>query len=142
MHSEDTVTRFQDAAALLDYGFEQVTSVYGVSKANVDKKVFVRGGKQATLEVELASDLNYPLLRDEYRQNLSVEYDIPRVVDGGIKIGDTVGTAKLKYNGKVVSSVPFIAKENVEKGFSFSSTVVSLTEPFIDVAQNFLLLLA
>jgi D-alanyl-D-alanine carboxypeptidase (penicillin-binding protein 5/6) len=142
MHSEDTVTRFQDATALLDYGFEQVTSVYGVRKTNVDKKVFVRGGKQATLEVELASDLNYPLLKNEYRQNLTVEYDIPRVVDGGIKVGDTIGTAQLKYNGKVVASVPFVAKENVESGFSFSSAVVSLTEPFIDVAQDFLLLLA
>lgn len=142
MHSEDTVTRFQDAAALLDYGFEQVTSIYGVSKNNVDKKVFVRGGKQATLEVELADDLNYPLLRNEHRQNLTVEYNIPRVVDGGIKVGDTVGTAQLKYNGKVVASVPFVAKENVEEGFSFSSAVVSLTEPFIDVAQDFLLLLA
>lgn len=142
MHSEDTVTRFQDAAALLDYGFEQVTSIYGVSKNNVDKKIFVRGGKQATLEVELADDLNYPLLRNENRQNLTVEYNIPRVVDGGIKVGDTVGTAQLKYNGKVVASVPFVAKENVEEGFSFSSAVVSLTEPFIDVAQDFLLLLA
>lgn len=142
MHSEDTVTRFQDATALLDYGFEQVTSIYGVDKDNVDKKVFVRGGKQATLEVELASDLNYPLLKNEYRQNLKVEYDIPRVVEGGIKVGDTVGVANLKYNGKIVASVPFVAKENVEAGFSFASAVVSLTEPFIDVAQNFLLLLA
>ena len=142
MHSEDTVTRFQDAQALLDYGFERVTSIYGINKDNVEKKIFVRGGEQATLEVGLADDLNYPLLRDEYRQNLTVEYDLPKVVDGGIKIGDTVGTAQLKYNGKVVASVPFVAKENVEEGFSFASAIVSLTEPFIDVAQDFLLLWA
>ena len=142
MHSEDAYTRFEDAKTLLDYGFEQVTSIYGVDKDNVDRKVFVRGGTQATLEVELADDLNYPLLKDEYRQNLSVEYDIPRVVEGGVKVGDTVGVANLKYNGKIVASVPFVAKENVERGFSFSSAVVSLTEPFIEVAQDFLLLLA
>ena len=142
MHSEDAYTRFEDAKTLLDYGFEQVTSIYGIDKDNVDRKVFVRGGTQATLEVELADDLNYPLLKDEYRQNLSVEYDIPRVVEGGVKVGDTVGVANLKYNGKIVASVPFVAKENVERGFSFSSAVVSLTEPFIEVAQDFLLLLA
>lgn len=142
MHSEDTVTRFQDATALLDYGFEQVSSVYGINKDNVEKKIFVRGGEQATLEVGLASDLNYPLLRDEYRQNLTVDYDLPKVVEGGIKVGDAVGMATLKYNGKAVASVPFIAKENVESGFSFASAIVSLTEPFIEVAQDFLLLLA
>lgn len=142
MHSEDTITRFQDAETLLDYGFEQVSSVYGINKDNVKKKIFVRGGKQATLEVALASDLNYPLLRDEYRQNLTVEYELPKVVEGGIKAGDVVGTATLKYNGKVVASTPFIAKEDVKAGFSFASAIVSLTEPFIDVAQDFLLLWA
>ena len=142
MHSEDTVTRFQDATALLDYGFERVASIYGIDKNNVEKKVFVSGGEQATLEVGLEDDLNYVLLRDEYRQNLKVEYDLPKVVEAGIKVGDTVGTAKLKYNGKVVAAVPFVAKEDVEEGFSLASMVVSLTEPFIEVAQDFLLLLA
>ena len=142
MHSEDTVTRFQDATALLDYGFEQVLSIYGVDKRDSEKKIFVRGGKQATLDVELEDNLNYALLRDEYKQHLSVEYDLPKVVEGGIKIGDKVGTAKLKYNGKTVATQSFVAKENVESGFSFSSMIVSLSEPFIDVAQNFLLLLA
>ena len=142
MHSEDTYTRFQDAQILLDYGFERVNSVYGINKNNVEKKIFVRGGEQGTLEVGLESDLDYPLFKDESRQNLTVEYDLPKVVDAGIKIGDQVGTAKLKYNGKVVASVPFVAKENVEEGFSFTSAVVSLSEPFIEVAQDFLLLLA
>ena len=142
MHSEDAYTRFQDAQALLDYGFEQVTSIYGVDKNQVDKKIFVSGGEQATLEVGLEDDLNYALLRNEYRQNLTVEYDLPKVVEAGIKVGDTVGTAKLKYNGKVVAAVPFVAKETVEEGFSFASMIVTLTEPFIDVAQDFLLLLA
>lgn len=142
MHSEDTVTRFQDAQALLDYGFEKVTSIYGVDKNQVEKKIFVSGGEQATLEVGLEDDLNYALLRNEYRQNLTLEYDLPKVVEAGIKVGDTVGTAKLKYNGKTVAAVPFVAKETVEKGFSLASMVVSLTEPFIEVAQDFLLLLA
>ncbi len=142
MHSEDAVTRFQDATALLDYGFERVTSIYGIDKNNVEKKVFVSGGEQATLEVGLEDDLNYVLLRDEYRQNLKVEYDLPKVVEGGIKVGDAVGMATLKYNGKTVASVPFVAKENVEAGFSVASLIVSLTEPFIEVAQDFLLLLA
>ena len=142
MHAPDAYTRFDDAETLLNYGFERISSVYGVDKNQVKKKIFVRGGKKATLEVGLADDLNYALLNDEYRQNLTVEYDLPKVVEGGIKVGDKVGTATLKYNGKAVASVPFIAKENVESGFSFASAVVSLSEPFIDVAQDFLLFLA
>ena len=144
MHSEDAYTRFDDAQTLLDYGFEQVTSIYGIDKNQVEKKIFVSGGEQATLEVGLEDDLNYALLRNEYRQNLTVEYDLPKVIEAGtgIKVGDTVGTATLKYNGKVVAAVPFVAKEDVEEGFSIASMIVTLTEPFIDVAQDFLLLLA
>lgn len=142
MHAPDTITRFEDAQTLLDYGFAQISSIYGIDTNRVDKRVFVRHGKKATLEVGLAGDLNYPLFKDEYRQNLSVEYDLPKVVDGGVKVGDVVGQATLRYNGKVVASAPFFAKENVERGFSFASAVVSLTEPFIGVAQDFLSLWA
>lgn len=142
MHAPDTATRFTDAATLLDYGFERVTSIYGVDKNQADKKVFVRHGKKGSIEVGLQDDLNYALLKDEYKQNLTVDYDLPKVIDGGIKAGDVVGTADLKYNGKVVASVPFVAKEDVEEGFSFSSMIVGLSEPFMSVAEDFLLFLA
>ena len=142
MHAPDTETRFTDAATLLDYGFERVTSIYGVDKNQADKKVFVRHGKKGSIEVGLQDDLNYALLKDEYKQNLTVDYDLPKVIDGGIKAGDVVGTADLKYNGKVVASVPFVAKEDVEEGFSFSSMIVGLSEPFMSVAEDFLLFLA
>ena len=142
MHAPDTETRFTDAATLLDYGFENVTSVYGVDKKQADKKIFVRHGKKGSVEVELKDDLNYALFKDEYKQNLTLDYDLPKVIDGGIKAGDVVGKADLKYNGKVVATVPFVAKEDVEEGFSFSSAIVGLSEPFMSVAEDFLLLLA
>lgn len=142
MHSPDTVTRFSDAEALLDYGFNRVSSIYGIDKDQVEKKVFVRNGTKGSIAVELQDDLHYLILKDEYRQNLTVEYDLPRIIDADVKKGDIVGKAKLKYNSKVVASVPFVAKESVEAGFSFASTIVSLSEPFISVAENFLMLLA
>ena len=142
MHAPDTVTRFSDAATLLDYGFERVTSIYGIDKDNVEKKVFVRNGTKGSIAVELQEDLNYPLFEDEYRQNLTVEYDLPKVIDADVKKGDVIGKAKLKYNGRVVATSAFVAKEDVEAGFSFASTIVALSEPFISVAENFLMLLA
>lgn len=142
MHATDADTRFNDAEILLDYGFDRVSSIYGIDKDDVEKKIFVRDGEQATLEVGLEEDLNYPLLKDEYKQNLTVSYDLPKVIDAGIKVGDVVGKAHLKYNGKIVATVPFVARENVERGFSFASKIVALSEPFIEVAQDFLLLLA
>ena len=142
MHAPDTVTRFSDAEALLDYGFDCVSSLYGIDMEQVEKKVFVRNGTKGSITVGLQSDLNYLLFKDEYRQNLSVEYDLPKVIDAEIKVGDKVGKATLKYNGKVVATVPFVAREEVEEGFSFASKIVALSEPFISVAENFLLLLA
>ena len=80
----------------------------------------------------------FPLLDDEYAGKLSVDYEIPRVLEAGIKTGDAVGKAILKYDGREVASVPVVARESVDKGSSVVSKIIGWTEPLITVAQDFL----
>ena len=138
MHSEDVDTRFDDAKKLLDYGFARVSQIYGINVDSASQNVFVKNGTQATIEVGPEGNLTFPLLDDEYAGRLSVDYEIPRVLEAGIKTGDAVGRAILKYEGREVASVPIVARESVDKGSSVASKIVGWTEPLITVAQNFL----
>jgi len=133
MHSPDHDTRFDDAAELFNYGFERVRMVGGIDKNRVEKNIFVRGGKQATVTVGAQYDLNFPLMAGEDSSLLKISYDLPKIVDAkqGIQSGEILGEAVLSYNGKPVARVPLIARENIEGGFSFSSFIISLIAPFI-----------
>ena len=137
MNATDTDTRFDDAKKLLDYGFDRVNTLYGVDRNRVEKNVLVKNGEQATVAVGPKDDLVFPLLDDEDERDLSVEYDLPGILDAGINNGDVVGRMFLMYEGRKVASVPVVARENVERGFSVASTLVGLTEPLISAAQNF-----
>ena len=49
----------------------------------------------------------------------------------GIEEGKVLGEAVLRYDGKPVARVPLVARENVDKGFSLSSFIVSIIAPLI-----------
>ena len=133
MHSPDGNTRFVDATELLNYGFERVRMVNGIDKEQVEKTVFVRGGKRATLSVGVKENLNFPLMANEDPKLLKVTYDVPRVVDAGkgIHEGDVLGEAVLRYDGKPVARVPLVAKRDVDEGFSIGSLFVSIASSLI-----------
>lgn len=137
MHSKDMNTRFIDAKELLDFGFDCVEKIYKQDKNKIEQVVFIRGGKKGAVHVGAEEDLNFPLLKGEDEKNFSVVYDVPKVIDAGIKSGETVGHAILNYDGEEVARVPLVAKDDVAKGFSFGSTFVKLTEPLISHAENF-----
>ena len=133
MRSTNQDTRFEDAAALLNYGFERVRMVEAVKSERVDKKVFVRGGKQGTLRVGITEDLNFPLMAEENPKLLQVTYELEKIIDakGGIDEGKVLGEAVLRYDGKPVARVPLVAQESIAEGFSFASLFVSIAAPFL-----------
>ena len=124
MHADDTQTRFEDARKLLDYGFTQVTMHKGINKDRVSKSVWVRGGTSARVHVGPAEDVNYPLLQGEKATHYSVAYDVPFIIDGGVKKGQKVGEMVLKYDEEIVARIPVVAHEDVAKGFSISSSLI------------------
>ena len=136
MHSPDTHTRFNDAAKLLDYGFEIVKMTNILNKDRVSKVIFVENGVQATVHVRPLEDLNFPLFEGEDTKKLKIVYELPRTIEAPVNKGKTLGYVRLKYDGEVVASVPMIAEETVERGFSFLSKLVGLAAPVINIAQG------
>ena len=133
MHSPDQDTRFDDATNLFNYGFERVRMVSGIDKERTDKKIFVRGGKKATVRVGIDESLDFPLMAGEDSKLLKVTYDLPKIIDAGkgIDAGKVLGEAVLHYDGKPVARVPLVAKESVRAGFSVGSLFVKLLAPLI-----------
>ena len=133
MHSPDHDTRFDDAANLFNYGFERVRMVNAIDKNRVEKTIFVRDGRQATVTVGAQEDLNFPLMSGEDSKFLKVTYDLPKIIDAGegIHIGQVLGEAVLRYDGKPVARVPLVAREKVKRGFSLSSFIISIIAPLI-----------
>ena len=138
MHSPDTQTRFNDAAKLLDYGFDMVHMTKVLNKDRISKTLFVENGVQATVHVRPLEDLNFPLFEGEDTNLLKIVYELPKVVEAPIRKGKTLGYARLKYDGEVMASVPMIAEESVDRGFSALSKLVGLAAPVITIAQNML----
>ena len=138
MHSRDIDTRFDDARKLLDYGFESVKMTRVLNKDRVEKVVFVEGGRSATVTAGPEEDLNFPLLDGEDKRKLQVRYSLPKITQAKVSKGQVLGSAVLNYNGKEVARIPLTARENVERGFSVSSTLVGVMSPIISVAQNVL----
>lgn len=134
MRSTNQDTRFDDAAELLNYGFERVRMVNGIDRSRTVKNVFVRGGKKARIKVEPLNSLDFPLMAGEDHKLLKVSYDLPKIVDAGdgIDEGDVLGEAVLNYDGKPVARVPLVARESVKAGFSFGSLLVRIIAPFLE----------
>ena len=123
MQSESPEARFQDARKLLDYGFAQTKLKRGLSKDRLQKSVWVRGGRQATVAVHPVSDVNYPLIGGEDAKHYTVTYDLPKIVDAPLKEGAVVGRLVLNYDDQPVGAVDLTA-EKIDAGFSFGSLFV------------------
>ena len=139
MHSTDNQTRFDDAEKLLNYGFDTVKMTKTINRDRVEKVVFVKNGKKAAVHVRPLDDLNFPLLKDEDPKKLKISYELPKIVNASIKEGQILGKANLKYDGKILTSVPLVSDEKVDEGFSIGSKVVGLMEPVISIAQSVLI---
>ena len=137
LNASGMYTRFNDAAKLLNYGFDNVTMTRQILKGRIEKTAFVRGGTKATVRVGIEENIVFPLMSNEDPKNLSVTYDFPKFLDAGIERGQIVGKAILNYAGEPVATVPMVARENVEEGFSLTSRLVVWTESFFLFAQSF-----
>ena len=133
MHSPDHDTRFDDAANLLNYGFERIRMVGAINRDNAEKRVFVRGGRKATLRVKPEKNLDFPLMAGEDSKLLKVTYDLPKIVDAdkGIEQGKVLGEAVVRYDGKPVARVPLVARDSIAAGFSFGSLFVRIIAPLL-----------
>ncbi len=106
-------TRFDEARAMLDYGFSTYRRVTIAREGDLlGQQVQVTRGSRDTVDTALGSGLSM-LLRVGQEKQLAMEVELPESVQAPILKGDTLGTVRILLDGKVVAKLNCVAAQDV-----------------------------
>ena len=108
-------TRFDEARAMLDYGFAtyQRTNVAN-SGDLLGEQLPVHGGSADKVDLMLGSGLSM-LLRNGQQNDLSLELALPEYVDAPVAQGDVLGTVRVMLGGQVIAKLNCVAAHDVPR---------------------------
>ena len=108
-------TRFNEARAMLDYGFAAYQRMTIANKGDrLGEQLPVRNGSADTVEVELGGGLSM-LLRTGQQSQLKMEVALPEFVEAPVSQGDVLGTVDVLLGGEIVARLNCVAATSVPK---------------------------
>jgi len=108
-------TRFDEARAMLDYGFASYQRVTVANKGDLlGERLPIHGGAADTVELALGSGLSM-LLKNGQQSGLRLELALPEYADAPVARGDILGTVNVLLEGKVVAKLNCIAAADVPR---------------------------
>ena len=120
-------TRFNEARAMLDYGFAGYRRITVLKKGDgLGKAVRVRLGIQEEVQTEAGTGLSM-LLRPGQEKQLSLEVELPEEAPAPVHQGDALGIVRVKMNGEVIAKLPAVAASTVEMPGLLSAFVKIIT---------------
>lgn len=106
-------TRFDEARAMMDYGFASYRRVTLLQTGDLlGKTVRVRLGMQEELEAAAGSGVSM-LLRPGQEKQLSLEVELPQEITAPVAKGDTLGVVRVLLNGEVIARLSAVASQDV-----------------------------
>ena len=106
-------TRFDEARAMLDYGFGSYKRLTVLQKGEVlEQKVKVKLGSADEVDVAIGSGVSM-LVRLGQEKQLSLEIELPESVDAPVSEGQELGVLRVMLGGQVVARVPAVAARDV-----------------------------
>lgn len=128
MGGPDSATRFQEAAALLNYG-------YGTCKLYVDEQqenlpqIAIKGGTRDYAAIQYTDAFRY--LDTEKRDFTNIEkiLEIPDAADAPVKKGSTAGYMVYKMDGKILGRTTVVYSEDVERA--------TFADVFLEILKNY-----
>lgn len=112
--SETSAKRFNTAKSLLDFGFSQYTLVDAAPAELSCVEVPVTLGEESTVGVKTDGNC-LVLVKKEQVEDVAAEITAVESLDAPVECGSTVGSVKIRVDGKVVKTVPLITTSAVEK---------------------------
>lgn len=107
--------RFDEARAMLDYGFATYQRTIIARKGDLlGESLPVRGGSSETVDLMLGSGLSM-LLRSGQASGLSLELALPESVDAPVLQGDVLGTVQVLLDGQVIARLNCVAAHDVPR---------------------------
>ena len=108
-------TRFDEARAMLDYGFANYQRVNIANKGDVlGESLPIHGGAADTVELALGSGLSM-LLKNGQQSGLKLELSLPEYADAPITQGDVLGLVNVLLDGQVIAKLNCVAAVDVPR---------------------------
>ena len=108
-------TRFDEARAMLDYGFANYQRIAIANKGDLlGEQLPVRGGAADTVELAMGGGLSM-LLKNGQQSGLKLELNLPEAVDAPVAQGDVLGTVNVLLDGQVIAKLNCIAAADVPR---------------------------
>lgn len=118
MAAPDYKTRFNDAVALLNYGYGNC-KLYQDMEPPVLDPVVVSGGVEDTVEAEYREEFTYLGLHGEDFSAIEKELLLEEVLEAPVRSGDVIGYLVYKLGGEELGRVPVVASQDVEAATFF-----------------------
>lgn len=112
LNAETSAQRFDDAAALLDYGFANYR-LYPAALAGTPVKgeIPVTGGNPDTIPLLLGEDLTL-LLPKGGEDDVTFSANLPEALEAPVTEGETCGAIEILLDGQTVATLPLLAGES------------------------------
>ena len=108
-------TRFDEARAMLDYGFANYQRIAIANKGDLlGESLPIHGGAADTVELALGSGLSM-LMKNGQQSGLKLELALPEYADAPIQQGDILGTVNVLLEGQVIAKLNCVAAADVPR---------------------------
>lgn len=114
MGAPDYKVRFQDAAALLNYGFS-VSNVYLDENKDILTPLPVEGGVEEWVLLSYAGEFKYLDLGGNDLSKVEKSFEMPEMVEAPVEKGAVAGEAVYRLNGNEIGRVQIVYEEGVER---------------------------
>ena len=126
MRGETSNIRFSEAQKLLDYGFNNFESIELAKKNDLIKKINIDKGIYSSVDAILESDCS-SLVKKGTSNSISTNVTLNETISAPITKGQKLGEITYTIDGKEISKVDIIAKEDVKK-----INIVNMTSKLIE----------
>lgn len=115
MAAPDYKARFQEASALLNYGYANV-SLYQDEMGDVRiPEIAVKGSIKRSVSGVFEGPFSYLCTNGEKKDQITREVEVAEELSAPVEAGQTVGTIRYFLNGKEIGTIPILADSSAER---------------------------
>jgi len=114
MAAPDNKVRFQDAMALLNFGFS-VSNIYIDENKEALPAQLVKGGVEDTVNLSFAGEFRYLDTKGSNLSQIEKTITLPEEIMAPVEEGQPVGEAVYKLDGQRIGGVSIVAAKGVDK---------------------------